>query len=211
MATQFGVSRTVIREAVGALTSRGALVVRPGAGVFVSQIDASAATESLAMLLHASAERSYEKVHEVREAIEPSVAALAAIRATGEDVREIRLALVAQESAVTGEAFAIADAKFHLALVVGTHNELFGVILEAIGDIMMEVRRQTAYLPGSRRQVTLDHRQIAEAVVHHDAPAAMRAMEEHLANSRAIVLQLDDALRQSRTGALDGPTESAGV
>lgn len=203
MAARYGVSRTVIREAVGALASRGALVVRPGTGVFASHMDASVATESLAMLLHASAERSYEKVHEVREAIEPSAAALAAVRATGDDIREMELALSGQESAVTGEAFAIADAKFHLALVVGAHNELFGVILEAVGDMMMDVRRQTAYLPGTRQQVTSDHRHLADAVVQHDAAAAMRAMEDHLANSRAIVLQLDDALRQSRTGASD--------
>ena len=209
MAARYGVSRTVIREAIGALAARGALVVRPGTGVFASHIDSSVATESLAMLLRASAERNYEKVHEVREAIEPRAAALAAARATGDDIREMELALMAQESALTGEEFAIADAKFHLALVVGAHNELFGVILEAVGDMMMEVRRQTAYLPGARQQVTLDHRELANSVVQHDAAAAMRTMEEHLANSRAIVLQLDNTLRQSRSDASDGAKSSA--
>jgi GntR family transcriptional repressor for pyruvate dehydrogenase complex len=199
MAIRFGVSRTVIREAVGALASRGALVIRPGAGVFASEIDASVATESLAMLIDASGKMSYENVHEVREAIECRVASLAAQRATAEDIRAIELALTAAESAPTGDSFAVADAAFHLALADAAHNELFRVILEAISEIMVEVRRQSAYLPGTRPHVVTDHRTIAQAVVSRDAASAVQAMGRHLANSRDIVLELDAALRRLRT------------
>jgi GntR family transcriptional regulator, transcriptional repressor for pyruvate dehydrogenase complex len=195
---RFGVSRTVIRDAIQALAARGVIVVRPGAGIFVANAHASAATESLRLLVRGSDELSYEQVYEVRATIEVRVAGLAAERATDQEVDRLRAALAQLEAAVTGEEHAVADGEFHLTLASLAHNPLYRVLLEAVGDLMMDVRRGSAYLPGARERITADHRRIVDAVATREPAAAREAMEEHLSHSREIVRSLDETLSQSR-------------
>ena len=206
MATRFGVSRTVIREAMNALASRGVVTVRPGSGVYVAQGHASAASESLRLLVRGASKLSYEQVYEVRESVAARVAELAARRATAADRARLRRALEDLDAAVSGEEYARADGAFHLVIADLAHNVLFRIVLEAVGDVMLEVRRRVAYVPAARRRVTTDHRQIARAILDGDAAAARRHMEEHLAHSRDIVLDLDQSIRSAprRAGASPG-------
>lgn len=201
MAIRFGVSRTVIREAMKALNSRGFVTVRPGSGVFVAEGQASAASESLRLLVHGASELNYEQVYEVRATLEGRVAACAAERATAADHARLRDALAALDTAVSGEEYAQADGAFHLVIADMAHNQLFRIVLEAVGDVMLEVRRWVAYVPAARKRVTADHREIADAILRRDPGAAQRAMEEHLAHSLDIVLDLDVSVRRARDGA----------
>ena len=198
MAVRFGVSRTVIREAMKTLASRGVVAVRPGSGVFIAQAQASAAAESLRLLVAGSSEVNYEQVHEVRETLEVQIATLAAARATDEDRERLRRALDDSDTAVTGEDYARADGAFHLAIAELAHNQLFRIILEAVGDVMLEVRRRVAYVPAARERVTADHRSIAAAILRADPAGAGAEMERHLAHSREIVLELDQSVRTAR-------------
>ncbi len=198
MALQFGVSRTVIREALKSLASRGVVSVRPGSGVFVARAEASAATESIRLLILGASALGYEQVYEVRESLEGRIAELAAERASDADRDRLRAALRAFDAAVTGEEYARADGAFHLVIADLAHNELFRIVLEAVGDVMLEVRRRVAYVPSARRRVSVDHRRIAGAILGGDAAEARRLREEHLAHSREIVLALDRSTRAAR-------------
>jgi GntR family transcriptional repressor for pyruvate dehydrogenase complex len=198
MAVRFGVSRTVIREAMKSLSSRGVITVRPGSGVFVAQGQASAATESLRLLVLGTSALGYEQVYEVRESLEGRVAALAAERATEADMVLLHEAQEALDMAVTGEDYASADGDFHLVIADLAHNQLFRIVLEAIGDVMLEVRRRVAYVPAARARVTADHHAIAEAILARDAATARRLMEEHLAHSREIVREIDRSADRAR-------------
>ena len=200
MAVRFGVSRTVVREALRLLASRGIVAIRPGAGVFVARADPSATTESLRVLLRGWLGVGYEKVHEVRETIEARVVELAAERASEAELASLDDILAQMIAAPTGEAFAAADARFHLALADLAHNELYRVILDAIGGVMTEVRRQTAYMPGARQRATDGHRRIAAALTQRDAPGARKAMEDHLAQARTTVREIDESARRPRPG-----------
>ncbi len=191
MAVRFGVSRTVIREAVASLQSRGMVIVRPGSGVFVASGQASVAKELLRLLVLGTKDLDYAQVYEVRTALEGHVAALAAERATDADRDGLRHALDALDSASTGEDYARADGGFHLVVADSAHNRLFRIVLEAVGGMMLEVRRRVAYLPTARERVSADHRRIADAITKGDPAGARLAMEEHLAHSREIVLELD--------------------
>ena len=191
MAGRFGVSRTVIREAVASLQSRGMVIVRPGSGVFVASGQASAAKELLRLLVLGTKDLDYAQVYEVRTALEGHVAALAAERATDADREGLRHALDALDAAITGEDYARADGDFHLVVADSAHNRLFRIVLEAIGDMMLEVRRRVAYLPSARGRVTSDHRRIADAIARGDPAEARQAMEAHLTHSREIVRELD--------------------
>ena len=203
--TRFGVSRTVVRDALRLLAFRGVVVVRPGSGIFVARVDSSATTESLKIMLQGSIDLGYEKVHEVRETIEARVVELAAERATDAELARLDALLARMVEARGGEPFAIADAEFHLTLAELAHNELFRLLLDAIGGVMIEVRRRTAYLPGAREHAAADHRRIADALVRRDARAAREAMQEHLSQVRTAVRELDESVRRSQSGSAQQP------
>ena len=79
---QFGVSRTVVREAVRALVAKGIIEVRSGSGLRVAAVDAAAVSESMSLYLRGGA-FDFEKVHEVRALLEMHIAGLAAERGDG--------------------------------------------------------------------------------------------------------------------------------
>jgi len=74
---QFGVSRTVVREAVRALVAKGVIEVRSGSGLRVAAVDAAAVSESMSLYLR-GASVDFEKVHEVRALLEVHIAGAAA-------------------------------------------------------------------------------------------------------------------------------------
>src|SRR6266566_7765181 len=86
---QFGVSRTVVREAVRALVAKGVIEVRSGSGLRVAAVDAAAVSESMSLFMHGGG-IEFEKVHEVRTVLEVHIAGLAAERATRDDLARLR-------------------------------------------------------------------------------------------------------------------------
>jgi GntR family transcriptional regulator, transcriptional repressor for pyruvate dehydrogenase complex len=190
---QFGVSRTVIREAIRHLAARGVLDVRSGSGATVARIDSSGVTDALALFLGRTGFPDPRKIHEVRELIETQTARLAAQRATDEHLAEIRrtherLAQVADDP----EAAAEADVAFHRAIARATENELFVVLVDSIGDIMMDIRRATVWKPG-RVQVGIEHHgRILAALERRDVEATVRAMEDHLVESLQALMSATD-------------------
>src|SRR3989442_2687911 len=86
---QFGVSRTVIREAVRALAAKGVIDVRTGSGLRVAAVDSATVSESMSLFMRGSTTLDYPKVHEVRAMLEVEIAGLAAERASREDLAEL--------------------------------------------------------------------------------------------------------------------------
>src|SRR5215213_8947126 len=78
---QFGVSRTVVREAVRALVAKGVIEVRSGSGLRVAAVDADSVRESMSLFLRGGA-IDFDKVNEVRSLLEVHIAGLAAERRT---------------------------------------------------------------------------------------------------------------------------------
>lgn len=177
----FGVSRTVIREAVRSLAAKGVLEVRPGSGVHVTAVAASSVSEQMSLFLRGRGAIDYGKINEVRTALEIRTAELAAERATDADIAELREHC--QRMAAAGpdvEAASREDVEFHRAIARATHNELFTVMLDSIGDILLEIRRVTLGLPGRRRDGVAYHERILDRIAAHDVPGAGEAMREHL-------------------------------
>jgi len=181
---QFGVSRTVIREAVRSLAARGVVDVRPGAGLTVARVDASMASESLRLVVRGSTELTYDRVHEVRRTIEVELARLAAERATDEDVAELERVHAAQVAAYDEiPRAARIDVQFHRTIAAITRNELFVIMLDSLSDVMLQVRLQAMPLPGDREDGFVEHQAIIDAIKLRDPAAAKRAMNEHLASA----------------------------
>ena len=178
---QFGVSRTVIREAVRALAAKGLLEVRSGSGVRIVAVDEGTVRESMRHFVHGS-RLDYGKVDEVRRMLEVAAAGIAAERATAADIAAMDDAIVALENECHDlEKSVHHDLAFHRAIATATHNELFLVLHDSMGEMLVEVRRRNLSRGAERRRLVVEmHRRIRDAVAAHDPEAARLAMIDHL-------------------------------
>jgi GntR family transcriptional regulator, transcriptional repressor for pyruvate dehydrogenase complex len=183
---QFGVSRTVIREAVRALGARGLLEVKSGSGVRIVAADAKTVRDSMRHFVRGSM-MDYGKVDEVRGVLEVAAAGLAAERATAEDIAHIDDTIVRFENECSNlEASVQIDIEFHRAVATATHNDLFLVLHDSIGEMLVEVRRRNLSRGREERRLVVKmHRRIHDAIAAHDPAAAQEAMRAHLGQVRA--------------------------
>ncbi len=187
---QFGVSRTVIREAVRALAAKGFLEVRTGDGTFVTEAKVSSASAALSRLLRLTGTQSAtgaRSLYEIRRPLEIAIAGLAAERATVPQIEELRgLVESIQKSDLPKDDFVAADIRFHLLLAESTQNHLFSALLNSVSDLMTVIRELGTSVPGSRKDACHHHKAILARIVARDAAGACRAMEAHMDASEII-------------------------
>lgn len=188
LAERFGVSRNVVREAVNELRSRGLLATRQGSGSVV--IDkAHKPVNDLFMHVMAGRLDGEAKLLELRCALEIDAARYAAGRATRRQ-RDVLAGLLDAYDAAGDDLDACVrlDLAFHRALVQASHNELFGVVLASIDELLAKARRASLRRSGVK-PASASHRRILKAVLSGQPAAAGRAMERHLAQTRAYLTQ----------------------
>jgi GntR family transcriptional repressor for pyruvate dehydrogenase complex len=183
LALAHGVSRTVVREAVHQLKSRGLLRSHQGLGVFVADNLRNRSLDFDATVLQSM--QAVVHVREVRRALEGDIAALAAERATRRQVASLRAALREIDRAVAAGGDGVAeDLAFHRALAEATGNPQFGRLLQFLEQYLHEAIRVTRSNEARRHDfmeaVRSEHRAIVEAVAARDAGAARRRAVEHM-------------------------------
>ncbi len=184
MAEQLKVSRSSVREAIRTLELQGLVVSKHGSGTFVNTQSLDAVTTLMTSSLGVGLDALEAQLHdifEVRHLLEPQLAALAAQRATPEDVERLSSILVEQQRQIMeGETGVDADTEFHFALATATHNTALVKVVSAVEDVLRQSRDQTLQQPG-RSQRSLDsHRDILDMVRAGDHMGARSAMEHHL-------------------------------
>ena len=186
---EFGVSRTVVREALSKLQAAGLVRTRHGIGTFaVGFGDASAfriAPEDVATL------RDVIAVLELRIGLETEAAALAAARRRPENLVTMRSALDAFAAAIDAGRDAVGpDFQFHLEVARATQNAHFVDLMGTLGTMIIpRARLEPVDARGDDRRdylrrVNGAHESIYDAIANGDAEAARAAMRTHLANSR---------------------------
>ena len=189
---EYGVSRTVVREAISRLQAARMVSTRHGVGTFVEggALDADEAGFRIAPQSQSTL-RDVVAVLELRIGIETEAAGLAALRRTTDNLAAMRQALDAVTAAIDAAGDAVVpDFHFHLEICRATQNPHFAQLLSTLGigiiprarlepDVPIDAQRQ-AYL----RRVQLEHESIFDAIDSQDADAARAAMRTHLANSR---------------------------
>lgn len=194
---QLGVSRTVVRGAVADMVARGLLAPQPGGGYRVCLPTAESLSSSITYMLRGSQKGlTYAHIHAVRCALEIEIAGLAAQNRTIQDIALMQqwLGVMEAEHAPT-EAYCDADVAFHRSLAVATQNPLFVVLLDAIAEILIQVRRSGMALLSSIDRGMGFHNQIFQAVQVGDVAAARAAMEAHLEDSAVIQRQVAELLK----------------
>jgi GntR family transcriptional regulator, transcriptional repressor for pyruvate dehydrogenase complex len=176
----FGVSRTVVREALSKLQAGGQVRTRHGIGTFV--VGAGDATPFLQDVI---------ALLELRIGLETEAAALAAQRRSAQNLGEMRAALDEFSATVeAGRDAVAADVRFHLEIARATQNPHFAELMAALGAGMIPRARLDAPVPLNAerrdylRRVNAEHESIFDAIAAQDSEAARAAMRTHLANSR---------------------------
>ncbi len=187
LSARFGVGRRVIRQALAELAAEGRVWRRQGKGTF-----AGPAPVVVVPTVHRMAARtSFVEVMEVRLAIEPQLAGLAARRATAEQVALIRsLAERTVDQRVDRPAPEIEnwDGALHRAIAEAAGNRLFldlFVMVDRIRhDAAWQGARASVRTPGRLRRSAAEHLAMAEAIARHDPDEAARVMHHHIGTLR---------------------------
>jgi GntR family transcriptional repressor for pyruvate dehydrogenase complex len=200
---QYGVSRTVVREAISHLQASGAVHTRHGIGTFVlerSQGSLGIDTDSIVTV------RDVLAILELRISMETEAAWLAASRRTDEQAAELREALADMGRALTsgtGSSAASsveADVRFHGLVAEATGNRYFVEMLSQLGNTLIpRARLNTPGLEPERPadylgRVNREHEDIYNAILRKDPEAARAAMRTHLSNSRERLRQTQQRL-----------------
>jgi len=179
LSQQWGVSRSVVREALGRLASLGLVHSRHGSGTRVAAPTTRQVEVGFQRLLTRPDFRR-EHLAEVRLPLETTIARLAAQRRS--DAHLARLAATQEVLGNARKKLAVhvqADLEFHALLAEATGNPLFALVLEPIQRLLIESRRRTldAYGSGLAHE---HHGKILAAVVARDADGAAQSMRLHL-------------------------------
>ena len=185
LATTFGVSRNVVREAIARLRSEGRIWSQQGRGAFVADVSNSTVlTIDYESLQQTDA---FQSLFELRGILEVEAAALAARRRNAGDIEAMRQALVTMSEAPYGSVVWLkADLEFHRAVAAATRNSYMGQFLvfvsERVRDSILAAGNQQR--SDDMASVTMgEHRSILAAIEAGDAEAAQRAMRDHLAGA----------------------------
>ena len=188
LAEKFVVSRTSVREALRALESLGLIEIRAGEGTFVRQVSVDALVGPLALMMTSQREAIGE-LFEARRVLEPAIAALAASRATPDEVQDMERILESQAREVAAGRTGIAeDAAFHTAIGAAAHNRAITRIVHAIMDLLTQSREESLNTPGRPTRSHQDHRRILQAIAKRNPSAARQAMADHLVAVEGLVL-----------------------
>jgi GntR family transcriptional repressor for pyruvate dehydrogenase complex len=185
LAEQFGVSRTVVREAMKALAQKGLIQVRPGRGTFVIDGTSQAMQHSLSLMMMIGQVGTIASLAEVREILEPEIAAKAALRATEANIAAMQAAVATMDATLDdSDAFIAADHAFHRALAEGTQNAIILNLIDSIVDLLQEQRKRISLVSGGPQRGQYHHKQILDAIARRDPDTAREAMSAHLRQIR---------------------------
>lgn len=179
LAESLGVSRSLVREVLRGLEQRGLIEIVPGKGAYArdpGMVEAARAMREAFRAEHATPRH----VIEARATLEHQTAALAAQRATPDDLEALERALHDFDTADGLVAQAAADISFHALLARASHNPVLATMFDSISSLVFEaILRSLADGTTARRGAPF-HRRILDAVRRGDADAAAAAMAQHV-------------------------------
>lgn len=188
---RLGASRSVLREAVKMLTTKGLLNARPRQGTWVEPeanwnlLDPD--------VLNWQLERKFSlslliEFNQVRLAIEPEAAALATRNADDKAKAAILAALDRMKAAEAGNDDPLtSDIAFHVAILLASGNRFYGQLRDLVDAALRTSIRLTNQRKGVRLASIADHQRVADAIMAGDAAGASRAMHALIAEALALI------------------------
>ena len=178
LAATLSVSRATVRSALQDLESKHLLERTQGRGTIVAAPPAEV-SELYARL--ANVESAQQDVAEMRGAMEPLVAELAALRSSAADLIQLQDVLAGSNEHLSPEEALRLDIQFHTLVAQAARNQLMTTVLTMTSSWTSEVRLRSHSTTEGRRLSIEGHRHILDAIQASDATAAGIAMRDHLA------------------------------
>ncbi|MFF3336366.1 FadR/GntR family transcriptional regulator [Streptomyces sp. NPDC002888] len=191
---QTGLSRATVREALRILEVERLVEIRPGrgGGAFVRRPGRESLVGTVQLVIRGQRIR-LDALHETREAIEPTCAALAAKRRTERDLAELDAAQA--ESVAAGDdsrRFLRANVRWHDAVAKAGDNELLIGFMSALSQSIHAATDLEPFLNADLREATArTHARITEAIRAGDEGAAMRRMSRHVCGFARAAADVD--------------------
>jgi GntR family transcriptional repressor for pyruvate dehydrogenase complex len=181
LAASFGASRTAVREALKTLAQMGLVDMRPGRGNIITDNTSDAMRSSLGLMMRVGVLSNPDALVELRAIIEPEIAALAAERASDEQLAALRDAVETMERSLhQADTYIAADTRFHRTLALATRNPLIVSLIDSIVGLLAEQRSLIFTVPGGPERGQVYHKTLLEAVERRDVEQARTAMRAHL-------------------------------
>jgi DNA-binding FadR family transcriptional regulator len=187
---EYGVSRTVVREAAACLVSRGVVDVRPRRGMTVREPDGKGLAETLVAQLQMS-KVSLPQLLQVRSVLEAAIVELAAAQRTAEDLDRLRDNLESMKASDLDRHEAIkVDLEFHDLLAAATHNPFFTLVSRPITELLYSIYINKSGYMSFQSLTTAEHEAVVDAIVDKDPAGAVLAIQKHLDRVGATVAEL---------------------
>ncbi|HHY48038.1 MAG TPA: FadR family transcriptional regulator [Firmicutes bacterium] len=185
LATQFGVGRPAVREALSALEMMGIIAIQPGQGAYVRHLAVDDPVKSMETSLQESA--SPLDLLEARRLLESQIVELAAARATQYDVERLNRMVQEMLEALnsTGEFSMDRDREFHIAIGEATQNPVLAEVSRFLTGLMGQdlwraMTEKNLRQPGRGERYVKEHSRIARAIQDRDGYVARNEMFRHL-------------------------------
>lgn len=192
LAQRLGVGRSTVREAIKALVSRNILEVHRGSGTFVCE-QTGLVQDPLGLRFQPDKKRLGLDLCEVRLMIEPEIAALAAQKATEEEILQMQeLCEAIEEKVRRNENYGQLDQQLHTLWAECSRNSIMPNLVPIFNQaipLFIDITRRTLQI-----QSLQTHQAVVAAIRARDPEAARRAMHAHLEDNRRIIEALPEAL-----------------
>lgn len=190
MTQSFGMSRTVVREALRSLAAIRLIDLGAGKRASVASLDESAMAMTLRHGL-TTQQIDIRHIHEARRTVETRTAEFAALNRTEEEAEQLLRHARAMNAALGEPALAMQhDVAFHLLIAKASRNPVFSLVVAAFQGVIVEtwpLGWQSRATSQNRQAMARTHLELAEAIAHADAASARRLMDDHFNSSLAAL------------------------
>ncbi|MEO6982811.1 MAG: FCD domain-containing protein [Edaphobacter sp.] len=211
LAEMLQVSRASLREALKGMVFIGLLKARPGDGTYLQPSLTSMATRHLQWMLLLE-EIKYLELYELREILEPAAAALAARRATPDDLEQMRAALNGMKHSTTErEAFIHYEMEFHNAITRASKNRAMQSTMQMMYGALTEGRHRVLPLVRDIAQHCARHERMFHLIAERDATGARRAVIADVKYAESLLQENLQGIEESgpRKGAKNAAKAAA--
>lgn len=209
LAQTLSVSRSAVREAIRALESLGIVVARAGEGTFVVTPPEGQGRDPITANLFQTW-NTQRNLFEVRRVLEPGLAALAARRATPEQIEKLRAILDDQKGKVQAhESYMREDTAFHYLVAEATGNEILLRVADSLMELLGETRDTSWKIADRPVRSLKQHQAILNAIEARNPLVAERRMREHISAIERLVFSSEPQPAEER--AITAPTPDSEV
>jgi GntR family transcriptional regulator, transcriptional repressor for pyruvate dehydrogenase complex len=183
LATDLGLSRNSLREAVKALSLMNILDVRQGDGTYVTSLESPLLLEALSFIVDFHRDATVLELLAVRRILEPAATAMAAERATDSELEELGKLLDSLGESPSADELVANDLEFHRRIVARSGNSVLSSLVETMSAPTTRARVWRGLTQAGAWERTLaEHRAILHAMVLRDAEAARSWSTVHIAS-----------------------------